>query len=283
MKNSNSVLSPEQVEQFVTEGYTVLKNAFSGEDAKAWVHEEALAVGIDVDDPSTWTKDYQRIPTKRVETVPNFSPVGWAAACELMGGEDRVVGGTKIDLFALNLSQGSDRPFEEPTPKSKGWHKDGWHFWHFLDSFEQGLLGIPLLTDVYPQGGATFIAARSVASVAKYLAARPEGVHPDDFPPEELLSEGIEFREATGEAGDFYLIHPYLLHAVSQNVLRKPRAISNILFELKAPMEFNRTDGDYSPVELAVLRGLGVESLEFKPTRERFRTPDYGPINPAYR
>jgi len=115
------------------------------------------------------------------------------------------------------------------------------------------------------------------------LAAHPEGVHPDDFPPEELLREGITYLEATGTAGDSYLIHPYLLHAVSQNVLQRPRAISNLLFELKAPLQFDRPDGNYSPVETAVLRGLGVDRYPFAPTRERYRTPDYGPINPAYR
>ncbi len=277
------VLTPEQIEQFLTEGYTVLHDAFSPEDSVAWVKGEAAAAGYDLDDPSSWTKDYVRLSTQRVETVANFSPAGWQAACELMGGEDRVVAGTRISLFALNLSQGADQPFREPTPQSPGWHKDGWHFRHFLDSFEQGLLGIPLLTDVHPRGGATFVAAGSVARVARYLASRPEGVHPDDFPIQELLSEGVTFLEATGRAGDFYLMHPYLLHAVSQNVLRKPRAISNLLFELKAPLEFDRPNGNYSPVEAAVLRGLGVDRYPFQPTGERYRTPDYGPINPAYR
>jgi len=36
-----------------------------------------------------------------------------------------------------------------------------------------------------------------------------------------------KFVEATGEAGDVYLLHPYILHAKSQNVLRLPRIITN--------------------------------------------------------
>ena len=200
-----------------------------------------------------------------------------------MGGEDRIIGGTGINLFALNLAEGAERPFETASPASPGWHKDGWHFRHFLDSPEQGLLGIPLMTDVLPQGGATFIAAGSVGPVARYLAQRPEGVLPDDFPVEALLSDGCEFREATGEAGDFYLLHPYLLHAVSQNVLRRPRAICNVLFELKEPMRFDRPEGNYSPIEAAILHGLGAERYAFAPTAPRYRTPDHGPINPKYR
>jgi hypothetical protein len=267
----------------VTQGYIVLRGAFSREDSIAWVHAECARAGFDLEDPSTWTKPYVRIPTERGELLATFAPAAWEAACALMGGIERVVEGTRINLFALNLTQGADRPFEAPSPSSPGWHKDGWHFRHFLDSYEQGLLGIPLMTDVLPQGGATFIAAGSVGPVARFLAEHPEGVHPEGFPNQELLSEGCTFLEATGEAGDFYLLHPYMLHAVSQNVLRRPRAISNVLFKLKEPMQFDRPDGAYSPVEAAILHGLGVDRYAFAPTAERYHTPDGGPIDPKWR
>ena len=39
---------------------------------------------------------------------------------------------------------------------------------------------------------------------------------------------------------------------------------------LKEPMNFNRADpADFSLVELAVLKGLGVERLDFRPTAPR--------------
>jgi hypothetical protein len=276
-------LTTAQWEQFVTEGYIVLRGVFSREDALAWVAAECALAGYNLNDSATWKKPYVRIPTERHELLATFAPAAWEAACDLMGGIERIVTGTSISLFAVNLAEGADQPFAPPTPDSPGWHKDGWQFRHFLDSYEQGLLGIPLLTDVLPQGGATFIAAGSVGPVARYLAEHPEGVLPDDFPTRDLLSEGCTFLEATGEAGDFYLLHPFLLHAVSQNILRRPRAISNILFELREPMLLDRPDGDYSPVEAAILHGLGVERYAFAPTAPRYRTPDGGPINPAYR
>jgi hypothetical protein len=281
--NTHTVLTAQQREQFVTQGYILLKGAFSREDSLAWVEAECARVGYPLDNPSTWEKPYARIPTERHELLATFAPHAWEVACELMGGIERVVPGTSIRLFAVNFRQGADRPFEAPSPSSPGWHKDGWHFRHFLDSFEQGLLGIPLMTDVLSHGGATFIAAGSVGPVARFLAQHPEGVLPDDFPTRELLSEGCTFQEATGEAGDFYLLHPFLLHAVSQNVLCRPRAISNILFELQQPLQLDRPAGDYSAVEAAILHGLGVDRYAFTPTGERFRTPDHGPINPKYR
>ncbi len=278
MLTNHSKLTDEQWDQFLTQGYIVLRAAFSREDSLAWVADECLQAGYDVKDQGTWTKPYDRINTKNPELLSNFAPSAWQASVDLMGGLDRIVKEPMISLFALNLAQGADKPFAPPSPDSPGWHKDGWHFRHFLDSPEQGLLGIPLLTDVFPQGGATFIAAGSVKPVAKFLADHPEGVLPNAFPVKDLLSEGCTFLEATGKAGDFYLLHPYLLHAVSQNVLRRPRAISNLLYELEEPLNFHRADAAYSPVEAAVLHGLGVDSYNFAPTGERYRTPDNGPM-----
>jgi len=277
------MLTPQQREQFLAEGHLIIKGAFPREDSLQWVRDECARAGYDVDDPQTWRKAYERMELSRHEPLAAYAPAAWQASCDLMGGEDRVSSQPAISLFAVNFKQGADAPYQPPSALSSGWHKDGWHFRHFLDSPEQGLLGIPLFTDVLPRGGATFLAVDSVPVVARCLAAHPEGVGPDDFGTKALLAECHDFREATGEAGDVYLLHPYMLHAVGQNVLQRPRAITNLCYELQEPMSLNRPDGDYSPVEAAILRGLGVEHYDFQPTQPRYRTPDYGPINQAYR
>lgn len=273
------MLTAEQREQFVAEGYLVIKGAFPREQSLNWVRDECKEAGYDVDDPTTWQKDYVRIDLQHREPLGSYAPAAWDAATALMGGRDRVKYEPSLHVFAVNFKQGADRPFEPPSAHSPGWHKDGWHFRHFLDSPEQGLLGIPLFTDVLPSGGATFIAADSVPVVARYLAAHPEGVLPNGFDIQALMSECSDFREVTGEAGDFYLLHPFMLHAVSQNVLQRPRAISNVLYELNAPMQLNRLDDDYSPIEAAVLHGLGVEHFKFKATEPRLRSTDGGPLS----
>lgn len=278
------MLTPQQREEFNQQGFLVIKHAFSREDSLAWVRDECAYVGYDVDNPQTWTQEYLRIPTQRQETLQDYSPAAWDASLALMGGPDRLANTPQIHLFAMNFRQGADRPYQPPSSQSPGWHKDGWMFRHFLDSADQGLLGIPLFTDVLPQGGGTFVAADSVPAVARYLAAHPEGILPDEFDLPAILAECRDFRELTGEAGDFCLLHPFLLHAISQNRLCRPRAITNMLFILREPMCFHRTDGsEYSPVEAAVLHGLGVNHYDFQPTAPRFRTPDGGPINPALR
>ena len=277
------MLTPNQREQFLAEGHIIIKGAFPRGDSLQWVRDECARAGYDVDDAGTWRKGYERMELSRREPLADYAPAAWQTSCDLMGDEGRVKNRPAISLFAMNFKQGADAPYQPPSALSPGWHKDGWHFRHFLDSPEQGLLGIPLFTDVLPQGGATFLAVDSVPVIARYLAAHPEGVGPDDFDTGALLAECHDFREATGEAGDVYLLHPYLLHAVGQNVLQRPRAITNLCYELRDPMLLNRLDGDYSPVEAAILRGLGVDHYDFQPTQPRYHTPDYGPINQAYR
>ena len=56
---------------------------------------------------------------------------------------------------------------------------DGWDFYHYLDSPEQGLLVVPLFSDILPRSGGTTIATDSVQVLARFLVQHREGVHPD--------------------------------------------------------------------------------------------------------
>lgn len=150
--------------------------------------------------------------------------------------------------------------------QSGGWHGD--FFRHFLDSPEQGLLTLVLWSDVHHRGGATFVAADSVGPVARRLAEHPEGLLPTGF--SDLISECDDFVEVTGRIGDVFLLHPFILHAKSQNVRRVPRLITNPPIHLREPMRFNRADpAEHSLVEQAVLRALGVDRYDFVPTGPR--------------
>eukprot|EP01043_Picozoa_sp_COSAG02_P020622 COSAG02_NODE_1022_length_15153_cov_3.631460_13_plen_193_part_00 len=66
----------------------------------------------------------------------------------------------------------------------------------------------------------------------------------------------------------------YMFHRVSGNPSGRARFIANNAIVLKQPMCFNRPDAaQYSLVELAVLRALGVDRLDFRPTAERTAIP----------
>ena len=82
------------------------------------------------------------------------------------------------------------------------------------------------------------------------------------------------FIEATGEIGDVYILHPFMLHSSSKNLRRDVRIITNPPVSLNEPFNYNRSDAsEYSLVEQKTLRDLGrPEGLpEWKLTRERAR------------
>ncbi|GJE94201.1 hypothetical protein PsYK624_103690 [Phanerochaete sordida] len=294
MAQGLNALTAEQVDFFMENGYVVIKQAFTREQAADFTSEMWVRLGLDPDDKSTWTQERIHMPvTKRVR-VSEFAPKAWAAITELCGGEDRVnvEASTWGDSFIVNLGT----PALEGTPPRQAleldnWHVDGDFFVHFLDSPEQALLVIPLFSDIAPGGGATFIAPDGIDMIARYLADHPEGVIPEDrtFRPAHLpgpweqwkdhpgfwshlaeVRRCTQFVELTGETGDVVLMHPLMMHSASKNVLRVPRVITNPPVSVREPFNFARADpSEYSLVERKTLKALGVDRLDFKPTTER--------------
>ncbi|HYE07608.1 MAG TPA: hypothetical protein VEL07_18970 [Planctomycetota bacterium] len=266
------VLSAAEIERFERFGFIKLDQVLDPAVIARCADRFWTRVGYDRHDPSTWREARMHLPVHEDFAVRDVAPRAYHAMLELCGGAERVAGDPQWgDAFIANLGVRADQPWVPPSPAAGGWHKDGDFFRHFLDSPEQGLLTIVLWSDVVERGGATFLACDSVAPVARHLAAHPEGVHPDDLPFKRFIAECTDFREATGRAGDVYLLHPYILHATSGNVLRRPRLITNPPITLREPMRFDRVDGQHSPVERAILRALGVERLAFRPAAQRQR------------
>jgi hypothetical protein len=264
-------LSSAEVDHFIKHGYLILKNCFRSEEVVAWVDHGWDRIGVDPNNPSEWIEKRVHLSSQQRVDAKEFAPRAWQAAIELLGGEQRVqLPWMWSDGFIANLGVGDDHPWQQPGPDLSGWHKDGDFFRHFLDSPEQGLLTIVLWTDMYHQGGGTFIAPDSVGVVARYLADHPEGRLPDEIATSRLIHECSEFVELTGELGDVVLMHPYMLHATSQNVIKHPRLITNPPISLPKPMRFDREDPQqFSAVERAVLNALGVDRYDYRPTQER--------------
>lgn len=72
------------------------------------------------------------------------------------------------------------------------------------------------------------------------------------------LTREETFLEATGDVGDVYILHPFMLHSASRNLLRDIRIITNPPVSLKEPFNYNRPNPEhYSLVEQKILRDLG--------------------------
>ena len=115
--------------------------------------------------------------------------------------------------------------------------------------------------------------------VGKHLFDNPDGVSPYMVPRSQDPSMAGEktlayfnnvaksmpdsaFVEATGNAGDVYLLHPLMLHSASNNKLRNLRIITNPPVSLNEPFRFDRENSDdYSLVEKKTIDVLGEASL----------------------
>jgi ectoine hydroxylase-related dioxygenase (phytanoyl-CoA dioxygenase family) len=288
---SYNVLTDEQVQSFLDKGYLVVHDCLDTDVANRWVDEAYERLGYDKNNPATWQKDIIWMDHKNQLPVCELAPKAWNAILDVVGGEERLEPQVMqidskhfstinsfiwSDAFIVNFHKGADQPWQPPSAKVGGWHKDGSYFKHFLDSREQALLTIVLWSDMLHQGGGTFVAPDSVRVVARYLAEHPEGVNPKDFKFQEMIREFTQSKEITGKAGDFVILHPFMLHASSQNVIGKPRFMSNPPIVLKEPMNLNRENPEeFSLLERATLHYLGLERLDFRPTapREAFWWP----------
>jgi hypothetical protein len=227
------------------------------------------------------TKEWTNMPHFLQFDVSEFAPRAWGGICSLLGGASRVdtsVSNWK-DSFIVNLGTTEGHNKVVKPQELENWHVDGDFFVHYLDSPEQGLLVIPLWSDIPEGGGGTMICPAAIEHVAKHLEKEREGVSPRMTPrrdnPKFTEEFGLEwyielaktmpdeaFVEATGVVGDVYLLHPLMMHSRSNNMLRHVRVITNPPVSIREPFVFDREDGNYSVVERKTLKALGKDRLE---------------------
>ncbi|WP_274361289.1 hypothetical protein [Paenibacillus thermotolerans] len=180
------VLTAEDVEHFIEYGWVMLKEAFAREDALAaqdYLWNKVEERGVLRNDPSTWTQPmvqinenytdgpFPRCNSKRLgDAIEDLIGHGRWANRTVYGETDTLSG---FGWWPVNFSRDADKPWTVPVG---GWHWDGIHFRHYIDSPEQGLLCLCLFSDIRHQGGGTFVAEGSHKVVAKFLERYPEGL-----------------------------------------------------------------------------------------------------------
>ncbi len=280
-----AVLNDQQIQSFLDKGYLIVPDCLDLSIANQWIDEAYTRLGYQKNVPASWEKDIIWMDHQNQKPIRELAPKAWDAILDVIGGEARletqVMSKPKThfssinstmwsDAFIVNFHRGADQPWQPPSPQVTGWHKDGSYFRHFLDSREQALLTIVLWSDMRHQGGGTFVAPDSVRVVARLLREHPEGVKPSDFDFQDLIQQCTQFEELTGKAGDFIILHPFMLHASSQNVLGLPRFMTNPPIVLKEPLNLNRDcPEDFSLMERSTLHYLGLHRLDFQPTGPR--------------
>ncbi|HVI02506.1 MAG TPA: phytanoyl-CoA dioxygenase family protein [Enhygromyxa sp.] len=267
------VLSDEQIEGFIADGYVHLRDAFSLALAQAVVHDaqqrlreqperwlrSPIAIeqlrNYDPDDPQTWPTGRVDLLGRRRFAIHEFSPTCARAVTQLLGGAQRV--GTRSWADDLIIMFPSDGEHEQiaPSPDWSSWHLDAPRVDTRLDNLSAGLLVFIVFNELEPASGNTWLALDSPAKVARALADSADGLdfcQLDTAP--SITRTCARFFELTGAAGDIYLVHPLMLHSASVNPSPRVRWLGNPMIYVAGVLDHRRPNA--SPVELSIARAL---------------------------
>jgi hypothetical protein len=253
-------LDPVQIEQFISDGFVRIDDAFTRKEADAALAILWKATGCSPDDPTTWTRPVIRLG---MFTEPPF--INAANTARLHAAFDQLIGqgrwlrpaaiGTFPVRFPSTVDPGDagwhiDVSFGTETPDFMSWRAN-------IQSKGRALLMLFLFSDVGEHDAPTRIRAGSHADIARQLAPAGE----QGLTLGELAADGFAASAhrrvvtATGNAGTVYLCHPFLVHAAQPHHGERPRFLAQPPL-LPADPD-NRPHAALNPVEQATARALG--------------------------
>ena len=247
------MLSVDDVDRFVRDGAIRLSGAFPPQIAEECRRLLWAATGCDEHDPSTWTKPVIRLDGR---ADPAFASAAnterLRAAFDQLAGVGRWVPRQGLGTFPIRFPTPED-------PRDVGWHIDATGTDPdgnpIVDpaSRERVLLLLFLFSDVGPDDaptrlrlGSHFDAARQLFSDGKpwrFVDAACALADRTDHLPEAV---------ATGEAGDVWLCHPFVVHAAQRHHGRRVKFMAQPPLAGTEIIDPNRAEADRSPVEEAV-------------------------------
>jgi hypothetical protein len=257
------VLTPQEVERFVADGFVCLPEAFPrtlAHECRAFLWRET---DLDPDDPASWTQPVIRLsgygsePFRRAATTPRLHE-----AFDQLVGPGRWIPRDGLGTFPIRFPHPGE-------PGDTGWHMEGSYsvegehgYWLNLRSRGRALLMLFLFSDIGPDDAPTRIKVGSHLDVPPFL--EPAGELGMSNPAVcramaaagKLDSPDRALALATGQAGDVYLCHPFLIHSGQPHRGRQPRFMAQPPLLPTGLLEPRREDGAYSPVERALRLGL---------------------------
>lgn len=252
------MLSGDEVEAFVRDGFVRLAGAVPGDVADQCRAELWAVTGCAPDDPATWTAPVIRIDgmgTPPFRAAANAEPL--VEAFDRLVGPGRWVPRTGLGTFPVRF------PSDDP-PGDDGWHLEGsftgadGEYRVNLESRGRALLMLFLFSEVGPDDAPTRIRVGSHLDVPPLLAdAGPDGrewfeLCGDAVPASAHRPEA----PATGAPGDVFLCHPFLVHAAQPHRGRVPRFMAQPPLEPTGVLDLSGAAP--TPVERAVLDGLAA-------------------------
>jgi hypothetical protein len=246
------------VDAFLRDGYVVIRGAFDADIAAAgrMVIWEALGEqGVHEEDRATWP------PLVELDGLADGPFTAAGASLALAGACDELIG---LGRWTSPVDCGGAVVVRFPSEDraNAGYHIEGSYdgpggYWVNVRSKARGLLALFLFSDVGPDDAPTRLVCGSHLAVPPFLA--PYGAAG-------TMADGVFWRpsvlclpvaHATGNAGDIYLCHPFIVHTATwPHRGAVPRMIAQPAVHVRDGFA---TDGsDSSPVARAIVAGLAM-------------------------
>lgn len=251
-----------QIDQFISQGFVKIENAFP-----AGLADECRAIlwkatGCDPDHPETWTQPVLRIGELGSEPFRKAANTRILhTAFDQLVGRDNWLPRETLGSFPIRF------PNQNPAGDT-GWHVDAsfpgddatnYLSWRInIRSRGRALLMLFLFSDVSEDDAPTIISIGSHRDVARIL--QPEGEKGLGFMELAERLQGLPERErclATGKAGTVYLCHPFLAHAAQDHRGTNPKFMAQPPLLPRRDFAFDPRVRKLCPVEIAILGGVG--------------------------
>ncbi len=255
-----SALSDEQIQYFITNGFIRLDNAFPRELADAGREILWRDTGCNPDDPNSWTQpvirlgDYPQEPFRQAVNMPLLHN-----AFDQLVGAGRWLKRGSLGTFPIRFPHPDD-------PGDAGWHAEASFAgddgsWRLnVHSHGRALLMLFLFSDVGIDDAPTRILAGSHLDIPRVLEPFGEaGLSFIEVAQKMEIPASRKLQFAAGAAGTVYLCHPFLIHAAQIHRGTNPRFMAQPPLLPAEPLQVERMDGNYSPVEKCIRIGLGWE------------------------
>lgn len=255
------LLSKQEIEQFITDGFVRIDNGFSSDIADAALDILWKDLPFERSNPNTWTEPVIRLGMYNQQPfIDSVNTPKLHAAFDQLIGADKWIPCRSVGTFPVRFPSNKQ-------PNDTGKHVDAgfagddpsnYFEWRVnIKSKGRALLMLVLYSEVTEADAPTIIYSKSHIDVAKILYQ--EGDRGLSFMDLAGRLDELPKREevlAIGKAGTIYLCHPFLVHAAQAHSGNTPKFMAQPPLLLRQELIIADSDVDYTPVEQAVRLAL---------------------------
>jgi len=259
----SNILSEKEVEQFITEGFIRIDNAFPPNVAEAVLDILWKDLPFERENPRTWTEPVIRLGmyTQQPFIDSVNTSILHAAFNQLIGTEKwipcRSVGTFPVRFPAEKQPNDTGKHVDASFPE-----KDASNYFEWrvnIKSKGRALLMLVLYSDVTNADAPTIIYKGSHLDVARLLQQEGDaGLSFIDLARSLDKLPGRQEVFATGKAGTVYLCHPFLVHSAQPHRGNTPKFMAQPPLLLRNELTITDSDTGYAPVEEAIRLALGL-------------------------